>query len=231
MEASAFKFDAATLAEEHKGKNVIIVGNGETGHAYRPTEDELKDAKLWVINNGFMRLPQAALVWSMDDLHGPAWNAHRQRDLWLEKIRKSDVPIMTCRAYDEYPATVTFPMREVAQHLGVAGYAAETLSYALQWGLYAGISSLTIHGVDYWEPDRRAQRSCTEFWLGWYACRGIKLKINSASKLMTVPYCDQVNRHVPGFYGYLTHPLTDMQDAQTQRDEFMAEEAAIANAG
>ena len=233
MEASAFKFDAAQLAAEHSGKNVILVGNGETGMAYQPdsksvfTGPEKTDAKLWVVNNGFMRLPTASLVWSMDDLKGPAWNAHRQRNLWFEALRKAEIPVMTAQAYEEYPATVTFPIQQVAETLGLAGYYAETIDYALAWGLYAGIASLEIHGCDYWEMDRRAQRACAEFWLGWYASRRIPLRINEGSKLITVPYCDQVNRHVPGFYGYLTNPLVDPRGSQA-RDEYMAEEAASA---
>src|SRR3990167_2128848 len=108
MAESAFKFRIDELAERHKGQDVILVGNGDTGQAWQLAEGDARP--VWVLNSGFRQVPAAGLIWSMDDIKGPAWDAHRQKDFWLAMLRNSEIPIITARAYEEFPASCAYPI-------------------------------------------------------------------------------------------------------------------------
>lgn len=230
MASSPSRYDIGRLAGQFRGQPITIVGNGPTGQAFQPTRE---DKWVWTINNGFMRIPGADLTFVMDDFESPAWRAHRQREEWFRLLRESQTPIVTTREHEDYPAAVAYPLKEVLEQTGGIGYFAETLTYMIAWAVSIPVASISFHGCDYYESDRRNQRACTEFWIGRAVSAGIHITVNPHSKLMVLPQLDYVNRHVPGFYGYIANefpiPLGDNgteAPADVRSDEASVQQAA-----
>lgn len=232
MDAAKFRYSVADLERQFSGQAVTIVGNEPTGMEFQPTRD---DKWLWTINNGFMRPHGADLTFVMDDLQGPAWSAHKHRDEWFQMLREAPIPVMTAVSPPDFPACVDYPLADVLQRTGGIGYFAETLSYMIAWAIAIEVKALRFHGADYYADDRRAQRACTEFWLGKAQERGIHIEVNPYSKLMVLPPLDCVNRHVQGFYGYTEErfPLqikngSPHSPERVQRDEQTVQSEALA---
>ncbi len=208
MEASEFKFSINELEEKFTGKDVTIVGNGETGQMYSPQEGE----NVWVINSGIFHTIEADIVFVMDDIEGPAWDAHRQKEQWMDMLTngfpimpdgsKKEVPVISTRAVEGFPLTVRYPLERVLQRFNNFGYFAETLSYMVAWAAMIKVRRLAFHGCDFWSADRRNQRATAEHWIGRYLEAGGQVMVNPGSMLLSLPERDGVNRHIDGFYGY-----------------------------
>jgi SAM-dependent methyltransferase len=110
-------------------------------------------------------------------------------------------PIITSRAYDDYPGLVAFPLEEVINSLGYA-YFNSTAAYAVAHAIYAGATKISFFGCDFTYPNAHQAekgRACVEFWMGIAAARGIKIAISEHSTLM-----DTYSEPGSKLYGYDT---------------------------
>ena len=152
----------------------------------------------WVINKAAGVL-QNDLVFRMDDLmKSYAMNQHefvkwdgevnKIEDLWNGYLKNECTsPIMTSKAYPEFPTSVTFPLEDVINYCGNS-YFNTTPAYALGYAIYLGVEEISLYGVDYSYPkgDHKAEsgRACVEFWLKEADTRGIKIFVAQNSTLL-----------------------------------------------
>lgn len=195
------------LAARYAGKHVVIVGSGPTG---------LRDLSalgvpVWAVGTAWIQHRYADLTVMMDDLKGPAWDeirgigpdgqrADEPRAEWEAVWHECPVPILTSRAYAEFPQTVEYPLEAILQTCK-RRYFAESITYAIAWAIQIGVKKLTFVGCDY-AGVRPAERAGCEYWIGRAEASGIEIAVVPGSSLLQTGPLDGKNRHVPGLYGY-----------------------------
>lgn len=114
-------------------------------------------------------------------------------------------PIITSRAYPDYPGLVEFPLQDVLQKFETP-YFNSTAAYALAYALHIGVERISIFGCDYTYPnqhDAEKGRACLEFWIGMAMARGVRVAIAQSSSLM-----DALGTQAERLYGYDTVDVT-----------------------
>lgn len=140
----------------------------------------------------------------MDDLihRMPAWDP----DL-PEYLKTYDKPIITSRAYPEWPTSVEYPLvehcKEFGLPLGMAMYS--TVDYMIAHGILSGATQMDLYGVDCSHPKREERvRVSIAMWIGIAMSRGIRVTTQNGSFFhwYTVPgIC-----YEQGLYGYAGPP-------------------------
>lgn len=139
----------------------------------------------------------------------------------LQWLRRHPGPILTSRAHPDYPGLVDFPLSDVVNSTRFP-YFNSTAAYAVAYAVHLHIVSdgkavkrLVVYGNDFTYPnahDAEKGRGCVEFWLGYAAARGIKLKIPRTSSLMDA--CHSPDERL---YGYDTVKIV-LQDTGERFD-------------
>ena len=198
----------AKPAPEH----IVILGLGPSVDEYTNLAKRLGDRKnfadeVWSINM-LGNIFDSDLVFHMDDVKiqeirsvaRPESNIAAMT-AWL---RGCKTPVMTSRAYPDYPSLVEFPLEDVLNDLGY-DYFNSTAAYAVAYAIHIGVKKISLFGCDYTYPnahDAEKGRACVEFWLGMAAERGIKISVPKKSSLMDAMYSRDDR-----FYGYDTRKV------------------------
>lgn len=145
--------------------------------------------EVWTVNS-YASVLKSDLVFHMDDLKVQEVRAAANPDgkiaAMLGALKNSDVPVMTSRAYADYPAAVAYPLEAVINKLG-AMYFTSTPAYALALALYRDAKEISLYGLDYtWPNAHEAEegRAACEFWIGQGMARGVVYHIAKSSTLM-----------------------------------------------
>src|SRR3990167_6307474 len=161
----------AELAEEYRGKTIGIAGNGPTvifrddqGGVRGKADFSQYPHPLWTINGGWHYHPTSALGFLMDDLKGPSIDAHPTPPWYLDLVRNATIPILTSKAYPEFPALLDFPLADVMRFFSIAYYA-ESINYMIAFAVMIGVEKIEFFGADYMNS-RPQERASTEFWCG-----------------------------------------------------------------
>lgn len=191
---------------------VAIVAMGASSRGYLTLAAQAGDRRriadeTWVVN-AMGGVLEHDLVFHMDDMRlqearaaaSPKSNVAGLAS-WL---RKHPGPIMTSRAYPEFPGAVEFPLAEVMTKTG-HGYFNSTIAYAIAYALYlrlafGGVKKLSVWGADFSYPQmhkREKGRACVEFWLGLCSAHGVNLVLPNDTTLM-----DAVVPEAERLYGY-----------------------------
>ena len=209
------RYKIEDIARFYRGKHIAIIGNGpsiiQTNQAGkrngRVDVDQLlrrldsAEAIPWTINGGWYYHPTSMLGFQMDDVKGPAMAVHPNPDWYASLVGTAQIPIISSVAYEDYPATVAFPLEQAIKFTRFV-YHAESLSYMIVFAVMCGVSRITLLGVDYQQGCRPQERACTEFWLGWAHAYGVE--IVSARNSMILKAVHEEKYYMPGFYGYST---------------------------
>lgn len=215
------KYQIGQLAGFFRGEHIAIVGNGPSvvhtgpeGNRIAPVFDVTTATRghLWTVNGGWHYHPTAVMGFQMDDLKGPAMTAHRNSDWYTSLSRESKIPIITQRAYEDFPSTVSFPLEDALRYFYPRTYYAESISYMLQLAIMFGVRRIDLLGVDYqMDPVtktavRPQERACTEYWIGQAEARGIECNVLTRQSCILKPIYDwEEGFYMPGFYGYSGH--------------------------
>ena len=122
---------------------------------------------------------------------------------WLKDYKQ---PIITSRAYDEWPTSVDYPIKEVCHYFGVpAGMAMySTVDYMIALAVMEGAIELHLFGVDMVDKTMHEMRIGTAHWIGVAHGRGVLVKtyFGSMFQYITNPgHCMEC-----GMYGYAKMP-------------------------
>jgi len=103
---------------------------------------------------------------------------------WLKKYPR---PIITSKAYPEWPTSEAFPIKEICHYfglpLGVSMYS--TPDYMIALAIYEGATHIDMFGVDMVEASKvEEMRSATAMWIGAAHARGVKVTTFTGSFYM-----------------------------------------------
>jgi len=165
------RYRLETIAEQFRNKTVGILGNGPTvihrnqdGSVVGKADFSAFPHPIWSINGGWHYHPQSQMGFLMDDIKGPAVDDHPTPDWYLDLIRHSQIPILTSKAHEDFPALVEFPLADVMRFFRI-GYFAESINYMIAFAAMIGVERIEFYGADYMNA-RPQERASTEFWAG-----------------------------------------------------------------
>lgn len=190
-------------------KSVAIIGLGPSKHEYASIvcgaggRRELFD-ETWVVNAAG-DCYQADMIWHMDDVRIQEIRAAANPDGNIAKMLKwlktTTTPVMTSRAYADYPATRELPLEALLNDV-TFDYFNNTVAWAVAYAIHIGVQKIAMFGCDYTYKNRHTAergRGCLEFWLGYAAARGVKLQLATSTSLM-----DACEPRQERLYGYDT---------------------------
>lgn len=202
------------MGEMYRGANICLVAQGPTGKrdfSQYGSENPDEPWHVWTQNGGWIVHTYSSLGFIMDDIKSPVWDNIKRftRDEIEHEVRKARFPLITSRAYPEFPALVEFPLKQAMDVLPKVNKSInlnETINYMIALGIMWGVAKMDFWGVDYFNHEERApirpdKRACCEYWIGMAAMSGIQIRTYSGSDLM------RYNLHHPdteieGVYGY-----------------------------
>ena len=174
---------AAKTSSGVNPKSVTILAMGPTTNFFideldvaseRPTE------YIWAINNAGMWLDDIDLIISMDDL---------RRDItfdpeYVKGLTGRGIPLLTSTAYEEYPSTMDYPLKEVLDYLDIEPGEIHPLdnscNYSLAYAMYKGMKEISLVGYEFrasysrttlYEADKFAKEKYGDdvpFWFKYY---------------------------------------------------------------
>jgi len=116
-------------------------------------------------------------------------------------LRSHNKPIITSRAYPEYPMSLEYPLEAVINTIGYS-YFRTTPAYAAAFAIHIGVKQLRIYGCDYVYPTDKYRaesgRANLEFVLGIGMTMGMEVFVSPKSTLL-----DSNVSVVEKMYGYL----------------------------
>lgn len=199
------RYSIDALAKSYRGATIGIVGNGPS--VVRMLEDGTRIGiasfadypyPMWVVNGGWFYHPTASMGFQMDDLKGPSIESHPNPQWYLQLVRSATIPIFTTHYYEEFPATIAFPLQDCIKYFGTT-YFAESINYMIALAIMFGVKEIQFYGADY-GGTRPQERAATEYWIGIAHRSGIQVTVSPQSELMKAKWDEEY--YMPSFYGY-----------------------------
>jgi SAM-dependent methyltransferase len=207
---------APELTQAAPPDHVVILGLGPSAESYVDIVKRLGARKkfadeVWAIN-ALGDIIQCDLIFHMDDVKIQEVRAAAKPDsniaAMVEWLKTHSGPIMTSRAYPEYPGLIEFPLEDVINKLGQC-YFNNTAAFAVAWAIYLGVKKISFFGIDFTYPNAAQAekgRGSVEFWMGFAAARGIELGMSAQSSLMDA--CEPDDQKIYGYGKFGTRDVT-----------------------
>jgi hypothetical protein len=191
---------------------LTIIGLGSSCYdwvqsTHRNFEDQ---GEIWTINAGGAVF-RHDLLW---DMHTPEWlskmdyhPANKRRE-WL---KSHDKPIVMPKADENYPTSMTFPLRTAIEKTNSV-YFATGIAYMFAWAYVCDVKRLRLFGCDF-SYDRNTNthdeqgRACCEYWVGRLIEKGTRVEVTANTHFL-----DMLTRSQGKIYGYndpvvFDHPI------------------------
>jgi hypothetical protein len=124
---------------------------------------------------------------------------------WLKTYPR---PIITAQAYDEWPTSESFPIKEIAHYfglpLGISMYS--TPDYMIALAIYEGATQIDLFGCDYMDAQKGTDEMimATAQWIGAAHARGVLVRTFSGSTFQWVTNPGVIMER--GLYGFARRP-------------------------
>lgn len=126
---------------------------------------------------------------------------------WAHSMMSAQWPIISCKAYKEFPWIHRYPIAHVLRHLNTLfphlklSWLNNTTAYAIVYAIWKGYEEIHLHGVDFYHDgaDRSSELGCVSYWCGVAAAAGCKVVVNPRSQLLESDMSDRL-------YGYDVQP-------------------------
>lgn len=154
--------------------------------------------EVWVINKMGVIIKHDVLF-RMDDLKikydcnnktyagGNVPGGAKIHDTFDSFLRQHNRPIITSKAYPEYPTSVEYPLEAVINTIGYS-YFRTTPAYAAAFAIHIGVKQLRLYGLDYVYPKDKYRaesgRANLEFILGIGMTMGMEVYVSPKSTLL-----------------------------------------------
>lgn len=140
--------------------------------------------KHWTVNGGHSYHPESNLGFMIDDHSYHRAETHPQPVFYDNLIKESTIPIITSRAYPNYPALIEYPFKEVVKLFKTKRFD-ETIHWECALAGYFKVKKIYFLGCDYQPYDRFAsERAGTEYWIGRLEGMGIECDTTPSQYLM-----------------------------------------------
>ena len=187
---------------------IAILAGGQTVNNYAQKDSfmPVKYDEVWGLNQqASWKGVDLDRCFVMDDLklRMPLYVGHEFTE-WLKKYNK---PLITSKAYPEWPTSEDYPIKEICHYfglpLGISMYS--TPDYMIALAIYEGATHIDLYGVDMMKKNNSAEmRGATALWIGAALSRGVKVTTCPGSwfQLFTNPGILMET----GLYGYAIRP-------------------------
>ncbi len=207
-------------ALESRPQTVALIGLGPSLHEFI-TERSRKGTphkvdEVWGINTA-ARSIRCDKVWMMDDLR----RLEKRFPEWTHELARIDAPIMTCRAYPDYPTSIEYPIDAVLNDIQDDLFTT-TVAYAIAYAIHIKVEELWIYGCDFWYPHGNVMEhgiGGASYLLGMAKERGINFKIPNTSTLLDSNMVDMREDKTVGrpLYGYDYNPQEVQESLKKKR--------------
>ena len=203
---------------------IAILANGETVQQFTKTGAiKPKHDEVWGLNQqSTWKGIELDRCFIMDDLklRMPFYAGYDFVN-WLKDYKK---PIITSKAYEEWPTSEAYPIQEVSHYFGLPLGAAmySTVDYMIALAIYEGATQIDLYGVDMSNKEVPTEMVLgTAAWIGAAQARGVYVRtfVGSIFQYITNPGIVMES----GLYGYVQRPriedLVNTDYYQVWRDE------------
>lgn len=135
---------------------------------------------------------------------------------YLEIYKDHPLPVVTCRALEELPCTLEYPIAEVISTFK-SSYLANTVSYVIAFAILCNVNRIDLFGCDYnykvpgRENPYEHGRCNVEYWIGIAKAVGINVTVCQSSWLMDTR--GRLSGQEDLFYGYgPAQPMLEIMD-------------------
>lgn len=184
---------------------VAILANGDTVKNFGANPALRKHDKVWGLNQqATWKSVVLDRCFIMDDLklRMPFYSSYD----FTEWLKTYPLPIITSRAYPEWPTAREFPIKEICHYFGVPlGMSMQsTPDYMIALAIYEGATHIDLFGVDMVTVNTPEMHMATAQWIGAAEARGVMVRTFAGSRFqaLTNPGC--VHEHA--LYGYVLKP-------------------------
>ena len=186
---------------------IAILANGETVQQFvKPRTIKPKYDEVWGLNQqATWKGLDLDRCFIMDDLklRMPFYAGYD----FVNWLKLYDKPVITSKAYPEWPTSEAFPIEKVAHYfglpLGVSMYS--TVDYMIALAVYEGATRIDLYGVDMTGKVAPPEMLIgTAAWIGAALARGVLVKtlVGSMFQYITNPGIAME----AGLYGYVQRP-------------------------
>ena len=170
--------------------------------------------EIWAINAMIGVLPVIDRAFILDPMSRflDTEDAGPMTMMMRRELPRAYYPIYSCEADSRVPYAEEFPLEEVVRY-SKTGYLNNTIAYAMAYGFWSNVKSMSIFGVDFTYKTNmhfaEAGRGCVEFWIAKCIEEGIKIGVGPRSTLL-----DTDIETKDKLYGYhrLENPKVTYQD-------------------
>lgn len=190
-------------------ESVAIIGLGPSKHEYASAVCGAGDRRkvfdeTWVINAAASAF-EHDMVLHMDDFRIQEIRAEARPGsniaAMIKLLKNHNKPILTSRAYPEYPTSFEMPLEALINDLKY-DYFNSTAAWGMAYAIHIGVKKVGIFGCDFAFKNRHEAergRGCLEFWMGYGAARGVRFVFAKSTTLMDA--CEPRHERL---YGYDT---------------------------
>lgn len=182
-------------------KPVAIIGSHIRTALFAPWDDENLD--IWVFNT--------AVLFDFARRISQAFQIHKRElfndnEEYIDWLKNSSVPIYMKRKYEEFPASIAYPLKEVLDLIKSVGFYGEPLEfltssidYAIALAILEKRPRILLYGIELEHNrlnnyDYRYQRPGFAFWTGFAAGRGIPIDIMCADDVFDHPIYGEIRK-------------------------------------
>ena len=194
---------------ETRPKSVAIVALGPSSHDYFNDRAKKKQPlhvdEVWVCNTAIDVLV-ADKAFIMDDL------AHIESVYpdWANRLKATKLPLITCRAYKEYPTSIAYPLDFVFEAIKDDPFST-TVAYMVGYAIATKVDILYLFGCDFFYPGSSAVEAGAAdvaYLLGVAKGTGTTYRIPQSSTLLNchLAKADEKGRMSRPLYGYDYNP-------------------------
>ena len=185
---------------------IAILANGPSLENFGGNHVLRKHDKVWGLNQQAaykgMRLDRCFV---MDDLklRMPFYAGYD----FTEWLKTYDLPLITSKAYPEWPTSKSYPIKEVCHYfgipMGVAMYS--TIDYMIALAVFEGATHIDLFGVDMNTVTKDiTMKLATAMWIGAAMARGVFVRTFDGSVFQ--PLTNPGVAMEAGLYGYVRRP-------------------------
>jgi len=223
---------AGTDPLETRPQTIAIVALGPSSYSYQQAtcgkKGFITPDEVWVCNSGINAF-RADKAFIMDDLVG----LEPRFPDWCARLRTEETPIVTCRAYPQYPSSVAYPLEFVRDSIKDDIFTT-SVAYMVGYAIAIQVKEMYLFGCDFWYPNAKAVEgglANVSYLLGIAKERGINFKIPQASTLLDahMVQVDKEGNRTRPLYGYDYNPGESQRRIAagegTRLDQLVAERA------
>jgi len=149
-----------------KKRDKVVVGgfSPTTKHLY-PYPDAKDDGyDIWGCNELGMQSPRMDVLFEVHDRLFPEFINSFRNQVYIDWMKKSTVPILMVKHYDDIPMSIPYPINQMLQIFG--GFFNNTISYMLALAIHLKYKEIQLIGIDMSHPTEWDQRASVCMFLG-----------------------------------------------------------------